>query len=119
MSIAPDLKSLLPVHVANQMNDDRPVYYLWTYEPPLDHTEGNGKVYMDHNEDKHPAHHMTHDELAPQVTHPDKVHGYAYSIEGGWRITDDDHKEVDPFIVRQILKALRSRHPEKPLPNVS
>ena len=85
--------------------DDRPFYYLWTFDPT------NSKIYIDHNEHRYPAEALTHDTLAPHVTHPDRVYGYAYSIKGGWRITDDEHNEAAPFIVERVLAALRKEHP--------
>lgn len=109
MPVHPDLKELLP---PRPEDDDRPVYYLWTFDPQ------DGHVYLDHNEEKHPAHHVTHDDLAPQVTHPETVHGYAYSIKDGWRITNDERDEVDPYIARRVLKALKGEHPEPPLPHI-
>lgn len=118
MTIADDLAQLLPTRrVAHGERDPRPVYYLWTFDPT------DGQVYLDHNEDKHPAEHITHAELAPHVTHPDKVDGYAYSIKGGWRITefgkDASQKPVeDPFIVRRVLAALEKKEPPAPLPHI-
>ena len=49
--------------------------------------------------------------LAPHVTHPDKVDGFAYSIQNGWRITEFDadatEKPIeDPFVVGRVLKSL-------------
>jgi hypothetical protein len=116
--IAPDLRELLPQHEAGEHEvDDRPVYYLWTFDP-----EGNGKIYIDHNEDRHPADALTHQTLAPHVTHPETVHGYAYSIKGGWRITDNHHNQVKgpegAYIVRRVEQALRGEHPEPPLPSI-
>jgi hypothetical protein len=113
MSIAPDLTELLPLREAASEPDDRPVYYLWTFDPV------DGKIHIDHNEGR-PAHaHVTHATLAPHVTHPERVHGYAYSIKGGWRITDADHKKVDdPFVIKRVLAALKQEHPPAPLPHV-
>lgn len=115
MEIAKDLAELLPHRQSPKGKgaDGRPIYYLWTFDPE------DTKVYIDHNEDRHPADFVTHDELAPHVHHPDTVHGYAYSIKDGWRITDDNHDEVkDPFIVRRVLAALSGKHPPAPLPRV-
>lgn len=111
--IADDFRSLLPPHLAAEDEDDRPVYVLWTFDPDT------AEVYMDHNEDKHPAHHVTHTTLAPHVHHPEAVHGFAYSIEGGWRITNDEHSEVkDPYVVRKVVQKLREKYPEEPLPHI-
>lgn len=114
MSIAPDLKALLKQADAED-RDDRPIYYLWVFDP------ATNTVHMDHNQDKHPAYHVLHRDLEDQhhIHHPEKIRGYAYSIKGGWRITDDSHSEVkDPFIVDQVMRKLRGEHPEPALPNV-
>lgn len=112
--ISSDFKALLPKQASPQPEDDRPVYYLFTFDPH------DGKVYLDHNEDKHPADHITHKDQAPHVHHPEKIQGYAYAIKDGWRITTADHGEVkDPFVVKRVLAALRNEHPEPPLPHVS
>lgn len=109
MPIPKDFADLLPSRQAAGEPDDRPLYYLWTFDPH------EGVVHVDHNESKHPAQHITHDELAPHVKSP--VHGFAYSIQGGWRITDDDHKAVeDPYIIRKVEQALSRKHPPKVLP---
>jgi hypothetical protein len=113
MSLAEDFAELLPSRQAKAEKDDRPIYYLWTFDPT------DGKVYLDHNENKHPADAVTHDELAPHVTHPETVHGFAYSIKGGWRITDDDHTAVeDPFILRRVESAIEKKEPSAPLPSI-
>jgi hypothetical protein len=113
MPIAPDLKSLLPKQAAPQEEDDRPVYYLWVFDPDT------AKVLIEHNEDKHPADHVTHQDIGAHIHHPDKIQGYAYSIKDGWRITNDSHDEVkDPFVVKRVLSALRGEHPEAPLPHL-
>lgn len=109
--IAPDFKELLPKRAAVE-EDDRPVYWLWTFDPEKD------QIIIDHNENRHPADHLTHDTLAPHVHHPDKVHGYAYAIKGGYRVTDDDHKKPDTHVEHLVLQALRGEHPEPPLPSI-
>lgn len=114
MSIPEDFKSLLPPHEAAVEEDDRPIYVLWTFDPVTT------KVHMDHNEDRHPAHALTHSTLAPEVTHPDTVHGFAYSIQGGWRITNDEDKEVkDPYVVRKVVDKLHKDYPVAPQPHIS
>lgn len=112
MAIPSDLAELLPPRVAHE-RDDRPIYFLFTFDPT------DGQVYLDHTEDKHPADVLTHRNLAPHVTHPERVHGYAYSIEGGWRLTTDEHRKIeDPYIERRVLKALRQEEPEADLPHI-
>ena len=109
MPIAPDLAELLPKHD----KDDRPFYYLWTFDPT------DSKVYVGHNENRHPADALSYEDLAPHVTHPDRVHGFAYAIKGGWRIVDEnDNKIPDPYIERRVLAALNKEHPPAPLPHI-
>jgi len=94
--IAPDFKELLP----KQEEYDGPIYWLWTFSPK------SAKVTITHNDDRPRAHAMTHDDLEPGD--PERLKGYAYKIKGGYRITDDEHKKiVDPFIINQVLKALK------------
>jgi hypothetical protein len=86
--------------------DGRPIYLLWVYDARTD------RLYIDHNENKHPAHHVTHDELAPHANQTRCVRGFAYSIKGGWRITDDEHDQVeDRNAVGAVLAALRDLYP--------
>jgi hypothetical protein len=114
-SIPDDLAQLLPTRQKRSAAeaDDRPIYYLWKFDPI------EAKVHITHNEDRHSAEHVTHQSWATHITHPDHLKGYAYSIKGGWRITDDDHNEVkDPFVIRRILAALAGEHPPAPLPQI-
>jgi hypothetical protein len=112
-NIPDDLKALLPKQ-ASPLEDDRPLYQLWCFDPQT------SEVHMDHNQDKEPAHHVLHRDIGGHIHHPDKVQGYAYSIKNGWRITNDEHKEVqDPFIVNRVMAKLRGEHPEPALPHVS
>lgn len=114
-SIPEDLAQFLPTRQKRSAaeKDDRPIYYLWKFDPV------EAKVHITHNENRHPAEHVTHHSWATHLTHPDTIHGYAYSIKGGWRITDDDHNEVkDPFVVRRVLAALKEEHPPAPLPRI-
>lgn len=112
--LAEDFRRLLPRQAApHDKPDHRPAYYLWTFDPT------DGKIHIDHNEGRHPAEILTHETLAPEVTHPDRVHGYAYSIVDGWRITNEEGKKIDdPFIVKRVLAALRDEHPPAPLPAI-
>ena len=89
--------------------DTRPIYYLWAYNPQ------DASVVITHNEDSPESKAVTHDELAPENKHPGRLNGYAYSIKGGYRITDEDgHKIEDPFVIEQIRKAIREEVKEKP-----
>lgn len=111
--IPEDFRSLLP-KVADSEDDNRPTYFLWSFDPDT------GKAHLHHNEDEPLSHAKTHREMAPHIHHPERIDGYAYSIKGGWRITTNDHKEVkDRYIVKRVLDALRGEHPEPPLPHLS
>lgn len=110
--IAADLKELLPTRQASSHEPDkRPLDYLWVYDP-----EGSGTIHLETYQGRHPAHYPTHRTMAPRVTHPERMQGYAWSILGadqrptGWRIIDEDGKSVDPYIRQRILSALAQRH---------
>lgn len=110
--IAPDFKELLP-KTAKGEPDERPRMYLWVYDPQ------EAKVHLETSHGKPPAEFPTHKEMAKHVTHPDRLQGYAFSITGGWRISDEDfHKVEDPFILKRVLAALRQEHPPAPLPSI-
>jgi hypothetical protein len=97
--VAPDFKALLP---KTGLDYDGPVYHFWVFHPEDD------SVSIHHNRGKHPAEHVTHGQLRKVHHHPETIHGYAYKIHGGWRITDDEHRPVnDPHVVEKVIKALR------------
>jgi hypothetical protein len=78
-----------------------PIYYLWVFDPQED------KVILEHNEGRHPAQHIDHSHLEDLVPHPDRVHGYAYRIRGGYRVLDARHRAVeDPHVRRLVFNAL-------------
>jgi hypothetical protein len=113
MPIHPDLKELLPKRRLYDRDSLEPDHYLWTYDP------SDAKVYVGHDRGRHPAHYLTHETLAPNVKHEGAIHGYAYPIEGGFRVTDWDHDEVkDPFVVKRIVGALRNENPSPALPSI-
>ena len=97
-----DFKTLLPPHEAVATRPyDGPIYWLWTFDPIHD------RVTITHNEDRPRALAATHDDLAPEVTHPGRIDGYAYKIQGGYRITNDEHRKIDdPHIVQLVRRAL-------------
>ena len=62
---------------------ERRIYHRWGYDPHDDSIYINDRDDLDNN-------------------------GYAYRIQGGWRLTDQDHDAVDdPYIVRKVMEALR------------
>lgn len=100
--IPKDFLTLLPKLSAAP--EEGPVYYLWVYDPQED------KAIVEHNEDRHPAEHIDHRHLADRVPHPDRVHGFAYRIPGGWRITTQEHRPVeDPHVLRTVRLALEGK----------
>lgn len=117
--IAEDFKSLLPHLAGHEGESDPDLEFLWVYEPP-EHQGEHGKIHLVNRETDHPAHIPHLQDIATHVHHPDRRQGYAYSIQGGWRITDDDHKSIkdDPYLEHLILKALRGEVPPPPLPHV-
>jgi hypothetical protein len=98
--LAQEFKALLPHgHIKPEKG---PLYFLWVFDPH------NDEVILEHNEDRHAADHIDHGHLAERVPHPERVHGFAYRIQGGWRITTADHRPVDdPHIKEHVRKALQ------------
>lgn len=79
-----------------------PVYWLFVYDPLED------RVHLENNEGRHRADHVTHGDLADRFPHPARIHGYAYRIQGGYRVTDWEHKALtDPHILDLVRSALR------------
>ena len=67
---------------------DQIIYQKWGYHPY------NDEVHL--NDDK------DHDQ-----------NGYAYRIDGGWKLTDIDHNKVeDPYLIKKIIQALGGRASE-------
>lgn len=81
-----------------------PTHHTWVF----DTQSGIAHISDDHDKPRRNRGH--HDELAEKVgQHPDRIHGFAYRIHGGWRITDWDHKSVDPYVVKQVVSALNHK----------
>ena len=98
--IPEDFDKLLPKLAAEP--ESGPIYYLWVWDPHED------KVHLEHNEGRHRADHIDHSHLAERVPHPDRVHGFAYKIRDGWRITDWEHRPVkDPHVLREVERSLK------------
>lgn len=76
----------------------QPSYYRWAFDPE------DGNVELSHNYEDHPTKVRLHKDFGPHLTE----RGYAYRIDGGWRVTDLKHGALsDPFIVSQVLRALK------------
>lgn len=77
------------------------LYYVWVFDPQ----SGEVDLYdgeADSNEIP------THQDLARQHPHENRVHGYAYRIVNGWRVTDWEDKPIDdPYILQTVNEALR------------
>jgi hypothetical protein len=106
-SIPEDFRSLLP----KVAKDARPFKYLFVWDPDKDevHLEpedlGDTEVKM---------HHL----MAEHVHHEDRVDGYAYAIDKGWRIVSDEHGELDPYVKERVKQALKGEHAPVPLPTI-
>lgn len=106
MSIPEDFQALLPKLAADP--ESGPIYHLWAYDP------FNDKVHLEHNEGRHRADAIDHSHLADRIPSPDRVHGFAYRIKGGYRITSWDHRPVDDqHILKLVEKALRHEAHER------
>jgi hypothetical protein len=111
MAIPKDFQDLLP-DKAHEEPYTGPIYWAWSFNPQT------AKVTLIHNDDTHPSKHRTHADIDLENTDPGRVNGYAYKIRGGYRITNDEHKPVDPFISKRVLTLLRGHEPKDPLPHI-
>lgn len=82
----------------------QPLYYSWVFDP----VEGVAHICDDHEKPRrHKDHHKG---LSEKVNHhPDRVHGYAYRIRFGWRVTDTNHQAIDHFVRKAVAKAIREK----------
>lgn len=70
---------------------ERKIYHSWGYQPHDDSVHINGNEDYDHS-------------------------GYAYRLDGGWRLTDKDHDIVgDPYLIKKIIGALNGQNGEEPI----
>lgn len=78
----------------------KPLYHRWVFSPSKGVTIGT-------NSDDHPALVKYHQGLGSEINDTDLVHGYAYPIGNGWRLTDYEHQAVeDPYIINQVVRRL-------------
>jgi hypothetical protein len=88
-----------------------PLYYRWVFSP------ASGEVTLAHNLEDDPK---LHGDLARERNEPGLVHGYAYRIGGGWRLTDWEHRPVeDPYVVAQVMRKLRDEEGYTPAEDAS
>lgn len=86
-----------------------PEYHLWVYNPQDD------SVLIETPADKPRIEQRYHAELAEDVPHPNRVHGYAYPLRDGWRITDWEHHPVeDPHIKTVVRRTLDQEKISRP-----
>jgi hypothetical protein len=66
--------------------EDQALYRRWSYDPHADEAYIDQDNGLDQN-------------------------GYAYRIDGGWRVFDQDHDSVDDlYTVRRVMDALRNKN---------
>ncbi len=76
----------------------KPLYYRYVYSPTT------GDVDLSHNQEGHHSLVPTHGEMALSRPESDLLTGYAYRLDGGWRILDADHRPVnDPHIIARVI----------------
>lgn len=101
----PEVSSIIPwqqnPNLARFMaSGTKPLYVRWVYSPSKGVTIGS-------NADDHPAFVKYHQQLGGDINDTDLVHGYAYPIGNGWRVTDYEHQPLeDPYIVNQVVRGL-------------
>jgi hypothetical protein len=66
-----------------------PIYYRWCYSP------STGDVTLSHNHEAGPADIRFHSQMAEERPEHDVEVGYAFKMDNGWNVTDQDFKPVD------------------------
>jgi hypothetical protein len=90
-------------HVEGLTKPHHPIYYSWVFD------YRTGEVHLSDDHHKERRHKNHHKDLSDRVGHPEKLHGYAYRIRDGWRLTDIDHGKItDRFIVGQVLLSINN-----------
>lgn len=80
------------------------IYYRWAYSP------STGDVTLSHNHEGHPADITLHADMAKERQEGDLLFGYAYRMENGWKVTDEDHKPADDVHLRvAVEKAIEGK----------
>lgn len=80
-----------------------PIYYRFVFSP-------KGGVSLVDNDTTHPAWTPYHRDIAGASGEANLIHGFAYRIGDGWRLTTEEHKPVhDPHVVAQVVRALMER----------
>lgn len=82
----------------------RVIYYRFCYSP------STGDVDLSHNHEGHPALVRLHSEMAKDRPEKDVECGYAFKMENGWKVLDQDFKPVDdPHRMVAVENAISSR----------
>lgn len=85
----------------------RVVYYRWVYSP------STGDVTLAHNHEGHPAMIRFHADLANARPEKDIEAGYAFKLDNGFKVTDQDFKPVDdPHRMVAVENAISSYESE-------
>lgn len=92
--------------------DTRPFQYLWVFDP------ATNKAHIEPGSNNNVAEFPIHQDMAEDISHPDRQHGYAVRIKNGWRIFDEEMEEVDPFVKKCVHEALEGKHPHPGLPHI-
>jgi hypothetical protein len=94
-----------------QESSYHPFQYVWVFDP-TDH-----KVSIEDSSPKDAKEFPLHEHMLSELKHPDREHGYAIRIKNGWRIIDEELREVDPYVMKRVLEALNHEEPTPPLPH--
>ncbi|MDP9442349.1 MAG: DUF3293 domain-containing protein, partial [Actinomycetota bacterium] len=87
---------------------ERPIHYLWAYDPTRDHVE----ISRDYARPVRSRRH--HEELAELVGHaPDRIHGKALVRPHGYRIFDTNHQAVERSVRERIARAVAALEVEE------
>lgn len=79
----------------------RVIYYRFAYSP------STGDVSLAHNHEGHPALIRFHSDLAKDRPEKDIEVGYAFRLDNGWKVTDQDFKPVeDPHRMVAVENAI-------------
>lgn len=71
------------------------------------YSPSSGEVSLSHNHEGHPAMIRFHADMAKERTEHDVEPGYAFKLDNGWKVTDQDFKPVaDPHRMVAVENAI-------------
>ncbi len=77
------------------------IYYRYVYSP------STGDVTLSHNHEAGPADIRFHSDMAEERPEKDLEAGYAFKLDNGWKVTDDDFKPTDdPHRLMEVENAI-------------